>query len=73
MNVIGLNIGTSSVKALLVSSTGEVLKVSSPEYPFQTPKPLWAETDPNIWWEATKEAVRSLLEGIDPSTFLQLD
>ena len=68
MNVIGLDIGTSSVKALLVSSTGEVLKISTPEYPFQTPKPLWAETDPNIWWEATKEAVRSLLEGIDPST-----
>ena len=68
MNVIGLDIGTSSVKALLVSSTGEVLKVSTPEYPFQTPKPLWAETDPNVWWEATKEAVRSLLEGIDPST-----
>ena len=67
MNVIGLDIGTSSVKALLVSSTGEVLKVSSPEYPFQTPKPLWAETEPNVWWEATKEAVRSLLEGIDPS------
>lgn len=56
------------MKALLVSSTGEVLKISTPEYPFQTPKPLWAETDPNVWWEATKEAVRSLLEGIDPST-----
>ncbi|MFL2912934.1 MAG: FGGY family carbohydrate kinase, partial [Opitutales bacterium] len=56
------------MKALLVSSTGEVLKVSTPEYPFQTPKPLWAETDPKVWWEATKEAVRSLLEGIDPST-----
>ena len=68
MNVIGLDVGTSSVKALLVSSTGAVLKVSTPEYPFQTPKPLWAETDPNVWWEATKEAVGSLLEGIDPST-----
>ena len=68
MNVIGLDIGTSSVKALLVSSTGEVLKISTPEYPFQTPKPLWAETDPNVWWEATQKAVRSLLEGIDPST-----
>ena len=60
MNVIGLDVGTSSVKALLVSSTGAVLKVSTPEYLFQTPKPLWAETDPNLWWEATKEAVGSL-------------
>ena len=46
MNTIGLDIGTSSVKALLVSPNGEILKVSCPEYPFQTPKPLWAETDP---------------------------
>ena len=68
MNTIGLDIGTSSVKALLVSSSGEVLKVCSPEYPFQTPKPLWAETDPNVWWEATQEAVRMLLDGMDPST-----
>ena len=36
MNTIGLDIGTSSVKALLVSASGEVLKVSAPEYPFQT-------------------------------------
>ena len=46
MNIIGLDIGTSSVKALLVSNMGEVLKVSSQEYPFQTPRPLWAEADP---------------------------
>ena len=48
MNTIGLDIGTSSVKALLVSPTGEVLKVSSPEYPFQNPQPLWAETAPEV-------------------------
>lgn len=68
MNSIGLDIGTSSVKALLVSPAGEVLKTSSPEYPFQTPKPLWAETDPDVWWEATKQAIRSLLEGTDPAS-----
>ena len=66
MNTIGLDIGTSSVKALLVSPNGEVLKVSCPEYPFQTPKPLWAETDPNVWWEATLIAIKELLEGNDP-------
>ena len=63
MNTIGLDIGTSSVKALLVSASGEVLKVSAPEYPFQTPKPLWAETDPTVWWNATKESIRQLLDG----------
>jgi xylulokinase len=68
MNIIGLDIGTSSVKALLVSNMGEVLKVSSQEYPFQTPRPLWAEADPEIWWQATKQAVNELLEGIDPGS-----
>ena len=68
MNTIGLDIGTSSVKALIVSSSGEVLKVCSPEYPFQTTKPLWAETDPEVWWEATKKAVRALLDEVDPSS-----
>ena len=63
MNTIGLDIGTSSVKALLVSASGEVLKVSAPEYPFQTPKPLWSETDPTVWWNATQEAIRQLLDG----------
>ena len=66
-NVIGIDVGTSSVKALLVSSNGEVLKVSSPEYPFQTPKALWAETDPEVWWTATQKAIHNLLE-VDPKS-----
>ncbi len=68
MNTIGLDIGTSSVKALLVSPNGEVLKVSCPEYPFQTPKPLWAETNPSVWWEATLIAIKELLEGNKPDS-----
>ena len=63
MNTIGLDIGTSSVKALLVAPNGEVLKVSCPEYPFQTPQPLWSETDASVWWDATLKAIRELLEG----------
>ena len=56
MYYAGLDIGTSSVKALLVSEEGEVVGSATPEYPFQTPKPLWAETDPEVWWEATCKA-----------------
>jgi xylulokinase len=67
MYYIGLDIGTSSVKALLVSAEGEVVDSATPEYPFQTPKPLWSETDPDVWWEATCNAIRSLLSEIDPS------
>ena len=61
MYYVGLDIGTSSVKALRVSEEGEVVGSATPEYPFQTPKPLWAETDPEVWWEATCKAIRSLL------------
>ena len=67
MYYIGLDVGTSSVKALLVSQTGEVVRSATPEYPFQTPKPMWAETDPDVWWEATQQAIRSLLSEVNPS------
>ena len=67
MYYIGLDIGTSSVKALLVSADGEVLDSATPEYSFQTPKPLWAETDPEVWWDATCKAIRSLLGEVKAS------
>lgn len=48
MNFIGIDVGTSSIKALLVDENGKVLASSNPEYPFQTPAPLQAETDPEV-------------------------
>ena len=52
------------LKPFLVAPNGEVLKVSCPEYPFQTPKPLWSETDASVWWDATLKAIRELLKGV---------
>ena len=66
MYYLGIDVGTSSVKALLVDEEGRVVKTASPEYEFQTPKPLWAETDPSIWWDATQFAIKELLSGEDP-------
>ncbi len=66
MNFIGIDVGTSSIKALLVDPTGNVLATSNPEYPFQTPAPLCAETDPDVWWDATCKAIRELLAVTDP-------
>ncbi|MEK9783709.1 MAG: FGGY family carbohydrate kinase, partial [Opitutales bacterium] len=68
MNFIGIDVGTSSIKALLVSPTGEVLASSNPQYPFQTPAPLWAETDPEVWWHATCAALKELLEDQKPES-----
>ena len=66
MNFIGIDVGTSSVKALLVDLNGKVLATSNPEYSFQTPAPLQAETDPNVWWDATCTAIGELLESTAP-------
>ncbi len=68
MNFIGIDVGTSSIKALLVDGNGKVLASSNPEYPFQTPAPLQAETDPEVWWDATCKAIRELLSQISPES-----
>ena len=65
--LIGIDVGTSSTKALLIDPTGKVCKASVPEYDFQTPKPLWAESDPADWWEAAQKAIKDLVDGINPS------
>lgn len=59
--LIGLDIGTSSTKAILVDDAGQIVKSVAPAYPFQTPKPLWAESDPEDWWRATQTAIAELL------------
>ena len=61
MYYIGIDVGTSSVKALLVNAEGVVIKTTNPEYSFQTPKSLWAEANPLDWWKATQTAIKELL------------
>jgi xylulokinase len=60
---IGLDVGTSGVKALAVSETGEVLATAEEEYPLSIPRPGWAEQDPEDWWRATERALAAL--GVD--------
>jgi xylulokinase len=56
--ILGIDLGTSSVKALLVSEGGEIVASSSQGYPTYSPHPTWAEQDPEEWWESTIRAVR---------------
>ena len=67
MYYIGIDVGTSSVKALLIDSDGKVIRTVVPEYSFQTPKPLWAEANPNDWWEATQKAIKELVSFVKPN------
>jgi xylulokinase len=57
---VGLDVGTSGVKALAVSGTGEVLARSEVGYGLSTPRPGWAEQDPVDWWRATERALAEL-------------
>ncbi len=57
---LGIDIGTSAVKAVLVDAAGTVLDQSSAALAVSRPQPLWSEQDPNDWWAAVNAAVGSL-------------
>jgi xylulokinase len=59
---LGLDISTTSSKALLIGERGEVVAVASSPHTLQTPKPLWSEQDPNEWWQAVSASIRSVLK-----------
>ncbi|NLM41835.1 MAG: xylulokinase [Firmicutes bacterium] len=59
--LIGLDVGTSAVKALLLSGEGAVVGSHTAEYPLYSPQPGWSEQEPEDMWRASAEAVRGLL------------
>jgi xylulokinase len=61
MSFLGIDIGTSSVKLLLLDKTGGVLQTVSKDYPVCYPKVGWAEQNPEDWWNATSEGIRDVL------------
>jgi xylulokinase len=63
--VIGVDCSTTATKAVVVDSQGAVLGVASAEYGYETPRPLWSEQDPALWWEGTVTAIRQVLEEHD--------
>lgn len=67
--LIGLDVGTSGAKAILLNTKGKVIATASSAYDFQTPHPLWAEQDPEVWWKGTIRAFRGVLASarVDPA------
>ncbi len=61
--LVGLDVGTSGVKGLAISPDGEVLATAEESYPLATPRPGWAEQDPDDWWRAAKAALARLPDG----------
>ena len=56
----GVDVGTTGVKALALSATGEVLARAERAYGLSTPRPGWAEQEPDDWWHAAREALDEL-------------
>ena len=55
---LGLDVSTTATKAVIVNETGAVVGAAAQEYGFDTPRPLWCEQDPALFWEGTKASVR---------------
>ncbi|HEV8509571.1 MAG TPA: xylulokinase [Gemmatimonadales bacterium] len=58
---LGLDIGTSGVKAILVSADGAVRAAATTPLSLATPRPGWAEQDPEAWWKASCRAIRDVV------------
>lgn len=57
---LGIDLGTSAVKALLVDDDQRIVDQASAALEVSRPRPLWSEQDPEHWWQATENAVATL-------------
>lgn len=67
MYYIGVDLGTSAVKLLLMDAKGKIINIVSKEYPLFFPHPGWSEQNPLDWYEKTMEGIRDLVSDIDKS------
>lgn len=68
--LLGVDVGTSSTKSVLLAESGEVVAIGQKAYDFDTPRPGWAEQNPEVWWDAAKETIQQVLRAsqIDPKS-----
>ncbi len=59
---LGIDVSTTATKALLTDTAGRVVAVSASEYPYETPRPLWSEQDPQLWWTGACAAIQAALK-----------
>ena len=62
---LGLDISTTSSKALLIDTNGALIAVASSPHTLQTPHPLWSEQDPKEWWGAVSTSIHQVMEKAD--------
>jgi len=67
MLYIGVDLGTSAVKLLLMDSEGRIVNIVSREYPLSFPHPGWSEQNPEDWYEQTISGIQELIRDVDKS------
>ena len=67
MLYIGVDLGTSAVKLLLMDSEGRIVNIVSREYPLYFPHPGWSEQKPEDWYEQTMAGIEELIKDVDKS------
>ena len=65
MLYIGVDLGTSAVKLLLMDGEGKIHKIVSKEYPIFFPQPGWSEQRPEDWFSQTMEGIKELIAEVD--------
>jgi xylulokinase len=55
--LVGLDVGTTGVRALAVNLAGKVVASATRSYPLAMPRPGWTEQDPEDWWRASREVL----------------
>lgn len=60
--LLGIDIGTSGAKALLLRLDGTIAASQTQPYPLYSPQPSWAEQDPEDWWQATVQSIHGVLQ-----------
>ena len=66
--LVGIDVGTTATKGIAIDPAGTVLATTEASYPLSTPRPGWAEQDPEDWWRATETVLRELREAAgDPA------
>ena len=65
MYYIGVDLGTSAVKLLLMDGAGSIKNIVSKEYPLSFPKPGWSEQNPEDWNTQVMAGIKELIAGVD--------
>ena len=61
--LMGIDVATTGTKCIIADESGKIVSSDFHEYPLLSPRPGWAEQNPEEWWKATSAAIRGALEG----------